>query len=227
MRVSRVNAPIREQTLYELRSAIIRRQFKPGERLYEQKLCDLIGVSRTTIREVLRHLESEGLIQVVPQKGPIVAMLTLEEVENIYQVREVLEGLACRLFAKRATPGAMSALRRRLDLMEKYAAEKNVEKQVAESDAFYKVVLEGCGNKVVYSLIKLLFARITFLRTMTLSQEGRSLQSIEQLRAMYEAFEKSDSDAAWDASTFHIRDAKSVVLRVLQSQVDENGTLPM
>jgi DNA-binding GntR family transcriptional regulator len=154
-------------------------------------------------------------------------MLTLEEIESIYQVREVLEGLACRLFAKRATPGAMSALRRRLDLMEKYAGERNIEKIVAESDAFYKVVLEGCGNKVVYSLIKLLFARLTYLRTMTLSQEGRSFQSIKQLRAMYEAFEKGDSDAAGDASTFHIRDAKSVVLHALQGQADVNGTLPM
>jgi DNA-binding GntR family transcriptional regulator len=154
-------------------------------------------------------------------------MLTLEEVESIYQVREVLEGLACRLFAKRVTPSAMSVLYRCLDLMEKYALKRNIEKLVGESDAFYKVVLEGCGNKVVYSLIKLQHARITYLRAMTLSQEGRPFQSIKELRSLCEAFEKGDGDAAWDASTFHVRDAKSVVLRILQGQGDENGILPM
>jgi len=217
MILKRVNAPIRDQTLKHLREAIISGRFEPGERLNERKLCEWIGSSRTTIREVLRHLESEGLIKVIPQKGPIVATITIEELKDIYEVREVLEGFMCRLFAERSTSNAKTALRRSLELLEGYVEKKDLKNQLTESNRFYEILTEGCGNEVVCSLLKSLHARISFFRRMSLSREGRPSQSVNELRAIYEAIEKGDADAAWAASTYHVREAKSSALQYLGS----------
>ena len=217
MVLKRVNAPIRDQTLREVREAIINGQFRPGERLSERKLCEFIGASRTTIREALRHLESEGLIRVIPQKGPIVATISVEEGKHIYEVREVLEGFMCRLFAERSTPDAKTALCRSLKLLETYVQKKDLENQLIESNRFYEVLMEGCGNNVVCSLLRSLHARISFLRRMSLSSQGRPSRSAKELRAMYEAIEKGDLDAACEASSYHVREAKSSALQYLSS----------
>jgi DNA-binding GntR family transcriptional regulator len=73
MRVVRNTVTLRQQVLEVLRSAILNFQFKPGDRLIERELCEMTGVSRTSVREALRHLESEGLVQNLPNKGPMVA----------------------------------------------------------------------------------------------------------------------------------------------------------
>ena len=162
-------------------------------------------------------MESEGLVRGIPQKGTIVAKVTLEEAEDIYQVREVLEGLACRLFAERATSSAISALSHSLDLMEKYSREKDTTKLVVEKDNFYKIILEGSGNKVVYSFLRSLHARINFLRATSLSRRERPFQALKEIKSIFEAIQRRDSDAAWNASTYHVQKAKLVALQVLHN----------
>ncbi len=225
MVLKRVNAPIRDQALKHLRRAIIGGQFQPGERLSERNLCEFIGASRTTIREVLRHLESEGLIKVIPQKGPIVATIAMEEAKDIYEVREVLEGFMCRLFAERGTSNAITALHCSLELIEGYLQEGDLANQITESNKFYRIIMEGCGNQVVYSLLKSLHARISFLRTMSLSRQGRPSQSAKELRAICEAIEKRDAHAAWETSAYHVREAKSSVLQYFNSSNKEDLNL--
>ena len=105
LRVKRNNITLRQQVLDVLRNAILEARFKPGDRLIERELCELTGVSRTSVREALRHLESEGLVRNIPNKGPTVATVGLEEAQQIYEMREALEGQAGRLFAQRAPAG--------------------------------------------------------------------------------------------------------------------------
>ena len=94
-------APLRRQVLDELRQSIIAGRLAPGARLVERELTAMLGVSRTVVREALRQLESEGLISIIPNKGPVVRELTLGEATDIYSIRAVLEGLAARRFVER------------------------------------------------------------------------------------------------------------------------------
>jgi DNA-binding GntR family transcriptional regulator len=215
MLIKRVNAPIRDQALSHIREAIITGQFEPGDRLSERKLCDFIGASRTTIREVLRHLESEGLIKVIPQKGPIVAIVTEDEIKQIYEVREVLEGFMCRLFAERSTSKDKASLRLSLEKLEGYVQAKDFKNQLIESNKFYEILMDGCGNEVLRLLLKSLHARISFLRRMSLSRQGRTLRSAKELRAIYEAIEKGDTDAIYKATSYHLQEARFSVLQFL------------
>src|SRR5580700_12350536 len=108
--VPRSAAPLRRQVLDELRQSIIAGRLRPGARLVERELIAMMGVSRTVIREALRQLESEGLVAIVPNKGPIVRTLTVEEARDIYAIRAVLEGLAARLFTEQADQTQISRL---------------------------------------------------------------------------------------------------------------------
>src|SRR5207248_2791945 len=102
-RVQRVAAPLRTQVLEALRQDVLAAEFQPGERLVEAQLCARYEVSRTVVREVLRQLESEGLVTTVPNRGPVVTELTTADAEALFEVRGALEGLAGALFAERAT----------------------------------------------------------------------------------------------------------------------------
>ena len=102
--VHRVAAPLREQVFDVLRQAILDADLQPGQRLIERQLVEDLGVSRTTVREVLARLASEGLVTVIPQRGAIVSVLSSAEAADIYEMRIALESLAVERFVERAAP---------------------------------------------------------------------------------------------------------------------------
>ena len=95
---------VQQETVRLVREAITSGYFKPGERLVEAKLCSMLGVSRTSVREALRVLATGKLITIAPNKGPSVAELTWKEAQGIYHLRALLEGEAAALAAARLRP---------------------------------------------------------------------------------------------------------------------------
>jgi DNA-binding GntR family transcriptional regulator len=184
MRVVRNTVTLRQQVLEVMRNAILSFQFKPGDRLIERELCEMTGVSRTSVREALRHLESEGLVQNLPNKGPMVATVTGAEAREIYEVRRVLEGLAARLFAERAGATELAALDAAMVALERAFAVADIHEILKATTAYYDVVLSGCGNQVIRRLIGLLQARVTFLRATSISQPGRAPESLAEMQRL-------------------------------------------
>ena len=105
-----VSPGVRAMAEDKMRSAIVLGELLPGQRLTERELCALTGAGRTTVREAIRQLESEGLITTISHRGPIVSVLTEEEARDIYELRAMLEGQAGRLFVERATDEQVAAL---------------------------------------------------------------------------------------------------------------------
>lgn len=215
------SAPIREQTVTNLREGIISGYFKPGERLIERKLCGLMGISRTPLREALRQLETEGLIEMESFSGPRVAVVTFEQAQDIYQVRILLESFACRLFALNATDREISDLRRVFNRIEKNAETVKTPELVALKDEFYDIILHGCGNQLISFIFKSITARIAFLRRTSLSQSGRPAKSVAEVRRIVEAIEHRDADAAWEASMRHVKIARDNALRGLRPDFED------
>src|ERR1700743_2896110 len=110
--VVRPASTLRQQVIEGLRLCISDLTFKPGDRLIERELCEMLGVSRTLVREALRQLEAEGMVTIIPHRGPAVAVLDVPTVKGIYEVRAVLEALAGRLFVERASDSDRQRLRR-------------------------------------------------------------------------------------------------------------------
>lgn len=216
LRVQRVQVTLRQQVLELLRNAILEGRFMPGERLIERELCALTGVSRTSVREALRHLESEGLVANIPNKGPTVATLTEEDAREIYEVREALEGLAGRLFAERGTGKQVDALQEALARLTAAFKKGDMTLVVAETTHFYEVFLEGCGNSLISDMIRSLQARVIVLRKTSMSQPGRAPGSLAEMERIVLAIRKRDADEAEEACKDHVRRAQAAALDVMR-----------
>ncbi|MBX6721674.1 MAG: GntR family transcriptional regulator [Dactylosporangium sp.] len=216
LRVERTPALIRSQVLENLRQAIITRRLAPGQRLIERELVELTGVSRTSVREALRELAAEGLVTAIPNKGTVVASVSAEEARQLYQVRSVLEGLAGRLFVENASAAQRRALVRALERIERQAAKGA--SILAAKDAFYDVLFEGGGNAALRSLVGTLHARVSVLRSLSLSVPGRLEHSIKELHAIVDAIQANDADAAAAACARHVEEAGRAGLLALSEQ---------
>ncbi len=209
---------VHRQTADKLRDAILTGYFKPGERLVEASLCQLMNVSRTSIREALRRLEAERLIVIIPNKGPSVAEISWKEAEEIYHARAILEGEAAAMFAARVTPAETKRMREALDAFARAAADDDPIGRLNATSQFYDVVLDGCGNQVIREMLEGLIARINFLRARSMSRTGRARYSLAEMRRILLAIEKRDAAAARKAAVEHINSACSVAREVFISQ---------
>ena len=216
LRVQRVQVTLRQQVLELLRTAILDGRFKPGDRLIERELCELTGVSRTSVREALRHLESEGLVSNVPNKGPTVATVTEEDAREIYEVREVLEGLAGWLFAERGDEKQVAALEAALDRLAAAFRQNDMDLVVTETTHFYEVFLAGCGNSLISDMIRSLQARVIFLRKTSMSQPGRAPGSLAEMERIVVAIRRRNADDAEAACKDHVRRARAAALDMIR-----------
>lgn len=205
--VPRVAAPLREQVTDRVRAAILDLRLRPGERLIERELTESLGVSRATVREVIRQLAAEGLVTVVPQRGAEVTSLSPSDAADIYEMRASLEALAVRRFVQRAGDDQVRALRLAVDEIARSAATGEVGDHLGAKDRFYDVLMEGSASGPLQQTLAGLQARVRLLRATSLSAPGRPAEAAAELRAVVEAVEARDADAAAEASIRHIRAA--------------------
>jgi DNA-binding GntR family transcriptional regulator len=214
--VGRVAAPLREQVVTLVRDAILGFRLQPGQRLVERELVEQLGVSRATVREVLRELAVEGLVTVVPQRGAIVTALSPDEAADLYEMRASLEALAVRRFVQRATPEQVAALRAAVGEIER-TAESDPQDQLPAKDRFYDVLFTGSNSAPLQQTLAGLQARVRLLRATSLSEPGRPQQAAAELRAVVDAVEAGDADAAAAACARHIENAARTALARLHT----------
>lgn len=220
--LGRQAAPLREQVLEVLRNAILDFDLKPGQRLVERELIESLGVSRTTVREVLRELTAEGLVTVIPQKGAVVYAPTPSEAADLYAVRASLEGLAVQRFIERASAGHLGRLRDALAEFEKVCATSDDMRELLRAkDGIYDALLAGADSPTVQRILAGVQARVQLLRATSMSQPGRPRKAVEEMRALVEAIAEGDVTEALRLSRTHLDNASSTVATVLD---DEDGS---
>jgi len=220
MRVAAVAAPIRTQVAEMLRNAIISQRFEPNQRLFEKDLCEMLGVSRPSVREALRELEAEGLIRTVPNRGPVVAKLEVQEAIGIYQIRGVLEALAAKLFCQNATDAQIGELQVQAERVEAAYKAGDIDAIISTKAAFYTVLLEGAQNPLIPNFLRLINARIIQLRRYSLSSKERMTASIHEIHEIMDAIKRRDEDAAFKASMVHIAEAAKAGIEKLSREAD-------
>lgn len=223
VQVRRVAAPVREQVLDQLREAIVEHRLEPGQRLVERELVELTGVSRTTIREVLRELAAEGLVDTIPHRGTVVASLSDARAGELYEVRAVLESLAVRQFSKRASDEHRAALREALEgIAAALDAPHPARALLAAKKRFYDALFAGAGNVTIAEIVEGLQTRVMFLRATSLAQAGRPAETVDEVRAIVEALEAGDADRAAEACAYHVRQAARTVLGAIAHDREED-----
>ncbi len=215
--------PVRRQVEDELRRAITDGVYAPGAHLSDRALCERLGVSRSIVREAVRLLEAEGLVTVFPHRGPFVALMSVAEAEQVYEVRAALEGLAGAGFALRAADTERAALRH---VYEALAASDPAHGRGALLDLkrrFYDVLLRGCGNAHAARMLEQLLNRNTQLRATSLSAPDRLPATVREIGRIVAAVERRDAEGTRQACLDHVRAAAKVALAILRGR----GTAPV
>jgi DNA-binding GntR family transcriptional regulator len=215
LRVDRNTKTLRELTLEKMRDAILDFRLRPGERLVERTLCERLGVSRTVVREVLRHLETEGLVESIPHQGPAVARPDPTKAAQIYEIRALLEAEAARACALRATPGDVKRLGAAIDRIERAFAQHNPRDVIRMTTEFYEILFACAGKSVAWDIVQSLNARINHLRAMTISTPGRDKIAIQEMRRILDAISRSDAEAAYQASLDHVASVAGLAQQAL------------
>jgi GntR family transcriptional regulator, trigonelline degradation regulator len=219
--IQKFAAPLRQQVLDTLRHAIIDGRLAPGARLTERELTEMLGVSRTVVREALRSLEAEGLVHVIPNKGPVVRELSRAEAEDLYQIRAVLEGLAARLFVQHASAEQVEQLEQSLAVVVEAYDSGDAARVLETKNRFYDVLFAGAGSETLSAMLATLHARIWRWRALGLTHPGRSSdrsqESIGHLRDMLAAIRARDAEAAERITRDEASRAAHEVMRLLSS----------
>lgn len=213
---------VRDHTLRKLRSAITAGLYPPGARLVERELCEAFGVSRTSVREALRQLQAERLVEVGPRRNIRVAVITADDAADIYLLREMLETQAIRLFVQRADAKAVKRLRQTHKDMHRALGKGDMTELASIAGDFYETLLAGAQSRVIYEVALQLLARVNYLRFRSMSEPGRLDDGMREWDAMMDAVEAKDQDAAAKAMTGHLRNSRAAVVQRLLADERES-----
>lgn len=214
LKVSRPKT-LKENALESLRDAITSDVFKPGERLIERSLCESMGVSRTVVRECIRHLESERLIIGIPNAGFVVATISGDEVKEIYDLRIMLECSAVRSCALSADKDVIAELRQLCKEIAGYLEKEDVMEALKLTTAFYRLIFTTGGKHITWDVVERLNARISRLRALTLSTAGRRTKGPENLSNIIDAIEQQDTDRAEAICKKHLTEAAEIAYKLV------------
>jgi DNA-binding GntR family transcriptional regulator len=190
----------------EMRSMIFGQQLKPGEKIHQEKLAEALGVSRTPVVSALKKLEQERLITAVPRRGFYVRRFSKEEMIRIFELREVLEGLAARRASQRVTQNQIQKLHGFFKGFKISNSAKDIEKYAEEDRRFHHFLIEIAGDELLSGILET-YSIVTFSYLVgfiggLVRPPGETLQ--EHL-AIIEALVRKDPEKAEQAARLHLR----------------------
>lgn len=210
--------PLRDVVFHTLREAILKGELKPGERLMELQLAAKLGVSRTPIREAIRMLEQEGLAVTVPRRGAEVAKMTEKDMEDVLQIREVLDELAVSLACRKMTEEQLDALRQTMNEFVEYTKTGDVKKIAGADVKFHDIIYQSTGNPKLVSILNNLREQMYRYRVEYLKDEGIYPALIREHSEIAEGLSDKDLPKVTAAMHEHVRNQVMAVKEMIREQ---------
>lgn len=214
------NPPVtlRELCLDKVRNAIITGYFPSGKRLVERTLCEELGVSRSVVREVIRYLEAEGLVEILPNKGPIVSLLNWDIASQIYEIRLLLEQSAVVDCTKNLDERTAEKLKLLLEDLKAAFAADDINLIIETSTQLYQTIFTTAKHHIAWEVVQRLNGRISRLRAMTMKSTKREISGYQRIKNMCEAiYLHKDPEKAKQAVAEHIAEAAAVAKNILDA----------
>lgn len=222
---SRQAAPLRQQVTQLLKNDILEGVFLPGDRLIENSLCERYGVSRTVVREVLRLLESEQLVTVIPMQGPIVTRLSEEDITNLYQVRARVESLMIELYMQNANDNMKQQLQALLNRLDDDFLNGTVAQRWAYKDQFYTLLSKGANNSVLEEFINRIQERVGLFKHFAFVYEDRVRRGHADLKLILDAILAGDIAQACAHNDEHLLDAGQAAVYNYKRRLNQFSSL--
>ena len=199
-----------------LGGAILAGKFSGGERVREEEVAELLGVSRTPVREALRRLQSQGLLEPRAGRGLCVVALGPQQVLELYEMREVLEGAAARLAARHASASEVSLLENLLDACS--MAEEDPDRLASVNRLLHHAIYDASHNRYLLSALRGVYDSMALLGATTFTVAGRSKLANQEHRVIIQAIARRNAEAAEKAARLHIERAKDTRLKMLATR---------
>lgn len=187
-----------------LREDILNGKYGEGEKLVEAKLAEELGVSRTPVREALKQLELESIVENIPNRGVIVLGVSSQDIHDIYEIRAAIEGIAARWAVDRITDEELNALKEVYELMEFYNFKKDVEKFAELNTKFHEIIYKATKSRYLEQVLKDFQYYMKKTRRKSLQVEGRIHESLKEHKYILDAFMDRDKEKAEKTLTTHV-----------------------
>lgn len=211
----RQDIPLRDGVFTTLRRAILRGDFHPGERLMEVRLANILGVSRTPVREAIRMLQLDGLVVNIPHRGAEVARITEKDLQNVLEVREGLEDLAVRLACERITEEQLDDLYHASRAFERIVHSSNLTSLAEADEAFHDIIYESTGNERLVQILNNLREQMYRYRVEYLKDEQNRRSLIQEHDELWDSLKNKDIEGAVRNMKQHIdRQISGVMKRI-------------
>lgn len=201
-----INGPVSlEKFAYDaIKEAILVFKLKPGESLVENDLARQLGISKTPVRDALLRLEKEGFVTKIPYKGYYVMEITRQSVEDMFEIRSVLEGLAARLAVKHFSPADLDKARSLIRDQEQALSNGQIEAASDLNRAFHNLIIQRANNERLEQMLGNLDDHLQRYRILSNAQSGRLEKSAEEHQRVLEAIQGQNSEEAEVAVRAHI-----------------------
>lgn len=203
---------LRERVFLQLEEDIINGKYSEGQKLTEGMLSNELKVSRTPVREAIRQLELEGLVETIPNKAIIVTGITRQDIEDIYEIRISIEGLAARRAARNASEEELEKLKEITDLQEFYTLRKDMKHLVKTDGEFHEAIFRASGSKTLKNILSTFHHNLKKARSDSFGKPARAKAVLEEHKAIFEALEARDSIRAEHYMLIHVKNARNRVL---------------
>lgn len=199
----------------KIRDDILDNTYKLGDKLVESKLAEEMGVSRTPVREALKQLELDGLVESIPNRGVVVKGLSKQDIYDIYTVRIAIEAIAARLAVERITEEELNELQEICDLMEFFTSKDDFQKIFELNTQFHEKIYASTKSRYLEHILKDFQIFIKSTRLKSLQCEGRLEKSLKEHKNILEAIKTKNSTEAEKYVTQHVKNAKKNVKNTL------------
>lgn len=214
---------IQDQVVNTIRDMLLAGEIQPGALITESALSDMFGVSRTPIREALKQLQVEGLVEIRPRVGTFASERSLEEAQEISPIREVLEGLAARLFATHRDPELLAKLEQAIVGSEADVDEGRINAYALKVYDFHDLILEGAASPQLIEVHRQVDNKMAYHRKVfrTLEQPDRPRHSVQEHREIFEHIRAGEPEKAEAAMRLHIQKSHAQFMKALAAQQTE------
>jgi DNA-binding GntR family transcriptional regulator len=211
-----MNINRREEAYQKIRDAIAYGKLKPGERLVEERICDMLKVGRTPLREAIRQLQMEGCVDVLPNKGAVISKISIQDVENIYDIVATLEGYAVKIATSHIGPTEKKKLKSIHNDLKQAGLAKNYGEWVEKNAAFHGYFPKVSGNFYLPNVINSLRDRVYRYRIIAISIPRHIEEYICAHEEILEAVFKERGKQAGDAMQKHVLSVKKILIDFLE-----------
>ena len=211
MKVEYKPVSLADQVFERLEAEILGGKYQRGEIVTELQLCAELGVSRTPVREALRRLEAEHLIEDSP-RGTMVLGVVRKDFEDMCAIRLRIEGLAVRGFIGNLTEDNLRALREAVELQEFYLNKSDPDHIRAQDTRFHELIYQRCGSAILCDTLSPLHKKVQKFRRISIEQPERAQRSVREHREIYNAIAARDADLAEKLMNEHVGHAMSAIM---------------